>query len=1021
MCVCAFSIVSFYPLTLTNTDLTMIEVDKILYLRRYLTLIIRSQLHLSRCGITSRSPQYGGYVLEYVHPRNPRSGIYIAAERTYSTTVPQSSPSDIIDHKLMSFCDDVKKGQVSVNGLKEVISLCSKNDYQLPHDIGVLLLKCCGNLLHELETAERNHLASQVWNLAKKNDGAITLEYYNTLLGVNEENSLSVNPKKFLADMSVEPDENTYRLLLNTAIKTNNSEHLWDILSVTKDKSVTIYEEAVNVLIQTYMTENNIAKVEQMITQIREAKLPSTKAYTELACGYARIGDIPNLIKILNEEPQNSANLLRIIKILSISNNSRHIPVILNFLMTSVPALRTEISKTIIELIRANQVADAHTIINCIAMNDAMKEIVPSFVNSFMNELIILNAPIGDIIKYADDFVESGCNQQALFDVAEIGLKLGREKLCFAIFQVMKRKNIEIRSHYYWPLLVKAYNNKGEAEIYSLVKSMMDADLKIDSDTLIDYVYPYVNTTNPTITLQKLLLNNVPSVISFTPLLSFLLQQNRLQDIMPLCMSHVHNKVYYKELMKPLVRAYIATKDFKNCITLLTAFPQGQDFVGVFLKSLIKVDYPIYIEDLQFLLEELKTRKVKISQMDATILKNRLKENENFNLTPKVVNLIENLVDPSIIYMQVMSQSKYMNAKELTCYLVELKSSNDPAYKFSINNILKKLLILYCLENDLKKVEEIKQEYDACQYEWTLSMKLILFELYLKNNKLNEAEALLPELQITSNEFQMNKIKIVMYATALVKENKLTKAFDIIETLNTIHFKANAQAHCCTLLQVLAQSQYYKRTEDMLNLLLKKNYCQVTTELLKPLIAIPLKENNILEAVNVFEKCAQKFNKIPFVLEILTELLEQKYNSKLQNANDWIEKMYNIISTTYSIQIANTTLAIALATLNETEKLQTLLQDRQLSMNCLMYYLSNPESNRSIDGLQNILKVTNADHIDQNVLCEALLSTYDKMGDCNRALELWEIMYTKNIKPTKQFKKSFIQFLLSNKIPLPQN
>ncbi|KYN29003.1 PREDICTED: leucine-rich PPR motif-containing protein, mitochondrial-like [Trachymyrmex cornetzi] len=996
----------------------MIEADKILYLRRYLTLI-RSQLYLSRCGITSRSPQYGGYVLEYVHPRNLRPGIYIAAERTYGTTVPQSSQSDVIDHKLMSFCDDVKKGQVLVDGLKEVISLCSKNDYQLPHDIGVLLLKCCGNLLHELETAERNHLASQVWHLAKKNGEAITLEYYNTLLGVNEENSLSVNPKKFLADMSVEPDENTYRLLLNTAIKTTNSEHLWDILSVTKDKSVTIYEEAVNVLIQIYMTGNNIAKVEQMITQMREAKLPTTKAYTELACGYARLGDIPNLINILNEEPQDNANLLRIIKILSVSNNSRHIPVILNFLMTSVPTLRTEISKMITELIRADQVADAHTIINCIAMNNEMKEIVPSFINSFMNELIILNAPIDDIVKYANDFVESGCSQQALFDVAEIGLKLGRKKLCLAIFQMMRRKNIEIRPHYYWPLLVKAHNNKGEAEIYSLVKSMVNAGLKIDSDTLVHYIYPYVNTTNPTVTLQKLLLNDVSSAITFTPLLSFLLQQNRLQDIVPLCTSHIHNKIYYRELMKPLVNAYIVTKDFKNCIALLTAFPQGRDFIGLFLKSLIKVEYPIYIEDLQLLLEELITREVKISQMDANILKDRLKTNENFNLTPKVVNLIENLVDPSMIDLQVMSHPRYMNAKELTYYLIEVKSSTNSAYKDYIKNILQKLLISYCLENDLKKVEEIKQEYDACQYEWTPSIKSILFELYLKNNKLNEAEALLPELQITPNKIQIDRNKIVMYATALVKANKPTKALDIIDTFNAIDFKTNAQTHCCTLLQVLAQSQYHNCTKDMLNLLLKKNYCKVTTELLKPLMAIPLKRNDILEAETVLAECAQKFHKAPLILEVLTILLEQKYNSKLQNANSRIENVYNIISTIYSGQTANTILAIALATLDKTEKLKTLLQDCQLSMNCLVYYLSNIESNRSIDGLQNILKVTDANGVNQNVMCEILLSTYDKMGDCNRALELWKIMCTKNIKPTKQFKKSFTQFLLSNNISLP--
>ncbi|KYN06229.1 PREDICTED: leucine-rich PPR motif-containing protein, mitochondrial-like [Cyphomyrmex costatus] len=997
----------------------MIEIDKVLYLRRYLIFLGRSQLHLSRCGITNRSSQCGGYVLEYMHPRNLRPEIYIAAcNRTYSTTVPQSSQSDIVDHKLMSFCDDIKKGRVSADGLKEVINLCNKNNYQLPQDVGILLLKCCGNLLCDLEATERDNLAGQVWRLAKKNDGTISLEYYNTLLGVNEDNSLSVNPKKFLENMSVEPDENTYRLLLNIATKTNNSEHLWDILSVTKDKNVTIYEEAVNALVRIYMTKNDIVKVEQMITLMREVKLPTTKAYGELACGYARVGDIPNLIKILNEEPQDNVNLLRIIKILSISNNSRHIPVVLNFLMTSVPMLQTEIFKMITELIRANQVADAQTIINCIAMNDAVtKEITQSFVNSFMNELIILNAPIDNIIKYANDFVESGCNQ-ALLDVAEIGLKLGREKLCFAIFDVMRQKKIEIRPHYYWPLLITAYNNKGEAEIYSLVKSMVNTDVKIDSDTLLHYIYPYVNTTDPVITLQKLLLSGVEGDIIFTPLLSFLLQQNRLQDLVLLCTSSIRYKVYYKELMKPLVHAYFDTKDFKTCVLLLTTFPQGHDFVGTLLKSLIKIEYPIYIEDLQLLLDELKIYEIKISQFDANILKNRLKKNKNFNLTPKVITLIDNLVDSSMKDLSIMSHLKYMNTKELTYYLVELKNSTDSVYKDRIKFILQKMLISYCFENNIKKVEEIKQEYDACQYEWTPNMKSILFELYVKNDKLNEAEALLPELQIMPNKFQIDRMKIVMYATALVKANKLTKAFDIINTLNIIDFKVDAQKYCCILLQTLAQSQYHDRTKDMLNLLLEKNYCQVTMELLKPLVAMSLKRN-ILEAVDVLSKCAQKFHKMPLILEVLILLLEQKYSSKLHDADNWINHVYDIINTIYSEQTANTILAIALATLNKTEKLQILLQNNTLSMNCLMYYLNNVESNSIIDGLQNILEVTDAIHVNQNMMCEALLSAYNKMGDCNRALELWNIMCTKNIKPSKQFEKNFIPFLLSNKMSLP--
>jgi len=62
----------------------------------------------------------------------------------------------------------------------------------------------------------------------------------------------------------------------------------------------------------------------------------------------------------LNEETQNNTNLLKIIKILSISNNSRHIPVDLNFLMTSVPVIESEISKTIAELMYVGQITDVH-------------------------------------------------------------------------------------------------------------------------------------------------------------------------------------------------------------------------------------------------------------------------------------------------------------------------------------------------------------------------------------------------------------------------------------------------------------------------------------------------------------------------------------------------------------------------------------------------------------------------------------------------------------------------------------
>lgn len=767
--------------------------------------------------------------------------------------------------------------------------------------------------------AQISYFHSQVWSLAKKNGEALTLEYYNTLLGVKEENSELVNPKRFLSNMSVEPDENTYNLLLTATVKAGNSEYLWDILSIIKDKNITICEETISTLVQKCVTNSNINEFERIIMLMQEAKQFTTKAYTELACEYAKVGNIPNLVKILNEEPQSEANLLRIVKILSMSKNSRHIPVVLNFLMTSVPAIQHEISMLIAELIHADQIIDSYTIINYFAMNNVSKDIMQGFVNNFMNKLIMSNVSINDIIKYANNFVSSDCSKYALTDIAKIGLSLGRKKLCFATFQAMRNKNIEVRSHYYWPLLLKAYRDKGEAEIFSLLTSMMNEDVEIDSDTLIYYVFPYINTADPFITLKKLLNINVPNAVLCTSLLSFLLDQNRLYEGIAICSfcKHLNYKIYYNELINPLARSFLAIKDIKNCVLILMAFPQ--EFVSIFLKLILKLE-PIDERNLQRVLEEFQIHEAKISQEEAIILKDKLTQNKNFNISAK---LIDDLVDPNVKNPAFKTHLKYMNAKELTYLLIQLKSIKATK---NIKNILYSLLVSYSTNNNFKKAEEIKHELDKCQYQWTPSMKAFLFNLYLMNDKLNEAEALLPDLHVLPDEVLLNRTKVVTYATALVKANQVKKAFNVIDIFNpVIETKTYAQIQCYTLLHTLAQSQHHIHTADMLDLLLIKNYCEKNIKLLTPLVAIPLIHNDVLGAVNVLTECTEKYGITPLALEVLTILLENR-DLKLHNTNDYINRVYNIIATVYSPFATNTILAIALATLNKTKKLQDFLQ-----------------------------------------------------------------------------------------------
>ncbi|EZA46475.1 Leucine-rich PPR motif-containing protein, mitochondrial, partial [Ooceraea biroi] len=196
---------------------------------RYVTLLqtgVRSRIVRSHLHTYGTNSPRGGYVVHCVPKQSLqvplRSENYVSTyARMFSTTVAQSSVEDI-DQKLMLLCNDsIKKGQVSVDDLQEILKLC---DCQLRPSTSLLLLKCCGSLSPDLNKSKKQQLLDQVWNLAQKNSKEdLTLDHYNTLLQIQMESSTFINPMQFLAGMTVEPDENTYSLLLNVAAKTGNS------------------------------------------------------------------------------------------------------------------------------------------------------------------------------------------------------------------------------------------------------------------------------------------------------------------------------------------------------------------------------------------------------------------------------------------------------------------------------------------------------------------------------------------------------------------------------------------------------------------------------------------------------------------------------------------------------------------------------------------------------------------------------------------------------------------------------
>ncbi|XP_032677430.1 leucine-rich PPR motif-containing protein, mitochondrial-like [Odontomachus brunneus] len=1008
----------------------MIEADKMLHLRKYVLTVLRcdTKLHVARSLYsTSPSVRKAGYVRHSLHhcrvpQTNLRPNYTACGIRTFSTTIAQSS-ADEVNQKVTSFCNDVKHDQTCpVDRLKEVIWLCDENNYQLQPDTSVLLLKCCGSPLSTVTPNERQNLANQVWRLVKENGGALTLEHYNTLLNVHVENSSSVDPEKFLADMNVQPDDDTYRLLFNNVAKTGNTKHLQSIMSMILRKTISLDQDVLCTLVQTLLTNGNTTAALNVITSMQNANLPINKMYTELACEYATQGDISNVMKILKDEPQSNVSLFRIIKSLSLSGNGGHIPAVANFLTGPLPTIESEIKNLIEELVRADRAMDAHAIINCVVSNKEAAQHTTSFINNFLNKLIMMNVPAKDITKSASNFVQSGCEPEVLTNIAETSLKLGREKLSLAIFTAIRENGIEIRPHYYWPLLLDAQRNEGEAKIYSLIASMRAMDIDIDVDTVTGYVLPFVNTVNPLHTMERLKMNGVPESVLNTSMIYFLLKKHRLEDVLFVCQD-TDLKLNYKILMTPLMHVYFATRDIERCAKVLTVSKKGSDFVGLFLMKLLKNKYPIlHIQELQDLLKTFDKHNVKFSQHDSNFLKNKI-DIFDVDLETKMnlYKIIDKMVEKKLRFstMITMPHPRYMSPSELACHFIWMNSKGgDTKY------ILKYLLEAYYLDNNLKKAEKIKQEYDMKQYPWTTEMKIQLFILYVEHGKLKEAETLLAETLLAdikmTDQFPKDRNMILLFATALVKVDKPKIAFHIIENFFNVNNRKNMFKNCVKLLTALAESKYHNNTKDMLYFLTEKKYCKITNDVLRPLVAIPLKQKDIPSAIAILTKCLHMYKKIPMAVEVFTELLREKDNENVQRASKLIEEMYDMIANIHGIQEANTYMIMGLANLNKMEELRNILQEQKISMSVIIRQFTYMQKLDDTKCLLRILEASqDTSNVDQVFLCDMLLSFYSKIGDQKSIFTLLELIRAKNINPGKSFKIGFTEFCQLNKIPLP--
>ncbi|XP_035730779.1 leucine-rich PPR motif-containing protein, mitochondrial-like [Vespa mandarinia] len=945
----------------------------------------------------------------------------------HNSTISNCSPSltfNTLENKVLNFCINLRNGRVYLNDLEEIIQIYEKTNNLLLDNIDLILLKCCGKLLSSVDLLTRRKLTNKVWNLLERKGCEITLKHYNVLLEVYAQNLELINPHKFLDNMTLEPDQRIYCSLLNVISNTDDSE--LTVNMIKKMKEVINHrwsKETFDMIVKANAMQGNIEEAYKVIEEMKFHEIvPSIETYVYLAYGYARTGVISKIIDIFQEYHPSVTNIIDVIKILNRYGYEEHVERILKFLPVSLKLNDLSlITNAIIELIYAGQRKNALKIIINLPTESTVTNICVEYVRHFVNEGIQLNKSDEDILKMIHEITDHKYSPFVINEATEVVLSKGRISLALSLFEEMRKNDIPVRSHYYWPLLIEAHERRADRnKFYSLISHMISLNVEISKDTLIDYLLPFVNPNfvdpiEMTKTLIDIEINYMTVIESVS---AFLLRENKLKDLV-LLQSKFNAKINFCDtcLEKSLIQGYEKATDKLAFTSLMLKILYSMKPPYLYILNGLLNDAAEFkkLHRLIEFLRILKKYKVTLPMAEIDVMKKRIVD---INLSDAdewktIEDLLKDMNDKQIdmsmkgdssdLILSLNPHPSKMDTEGLRNHIIELKSKN-----MNTRGTIKRLLERYCKYNDLKGAEAIKEEIISNNIDWTPGMRAMLFDLYVKNNLLDKAEAELNEIRSNYSHFMLDNNKILSYAICLVKNNRLDDAFNVINDIKNINALMNVTGKCLQLLSAIMNDERHGDAEKMLITLVKNNYCKLENSLLNPLVKGHIERNDIESAVDTFLRCANKYKQTPAKQILLGILVRHMDDSSIPDVKNKLKKVLNSIRDVHGEPVAVVKLILALVEFGEIEQLRKIFQMRNVRMKLLINDIRNYDNDSKLNISLTIFEVIKyTKNINVNLLCDYILSIYDQINDCKGADRLLREMEKASIRPTEKYISKF--------------
>ncbi|KAK0082850.1 hypothetical protein PV325_009743 [Microctonus aethiopoides] len=913
--------------------------------------------------------------------------------------------------------------RVDYNILLHALKIYAKSPDIMDDSINIFLLNCCGNVLPDVKHELRQNLTHHLWRLLKKNNPQMSLEYYYTYLDVCAQNCEKIQPKEFINSMNVEPDNNIYTYLLNVAAKIGDSDSANFILSKMKELNYSLNNEMFNALIEVYFRKGDLEQVNLIMKTLAASKVQiHDEIYASLAYGYAMQGDINNVLKLLETHSINDKYLLLIIKSLSLSNRGDDINKIFKYFSQEKVLTDPLLHNTIIELVHLQKLDDALLIVDFFQNNHNSNATI-HLVNHFLKAIIRVKLPKELILNLIREFSKIHLSSKIMLSSLEESLRSSYKDLSLQLIAEMQNLNIDIRTHYFWPLLLQASKQHGETGVIDIIKHMIQLQIPFDHETLLHYIIPNINVLQPMDTLRKLTNYGISQLNVFTSLMSYHLEKGELKKTLILCNKMSNGNINFDKILPSVVKAYEITRDIETCTKVLKFASKNKNYHTQFLLQI--VDNKLFKDDIMTLFKEFlhifTKYDMQISGQDAKLIMEKLSLRHND--ADEIIDLITSspfVIDRDINQRDFVPSSaiphpRDMTTEQLECHLIELKSKG-----LNYRGVLRKLFMIHGKNNNFKRVENIKEEMERNNMGITSGMKVILFELYARNGQIGELCEILIDIKNNDPNFKIDPPKILCAATALANKNKVDVGQEIIRNNGKSSFKIERQ--CWKLLDAIARSEHPELVNSTLNLLVENRYCDIGTNVLGPFIRRHLIKNNIPAAVEEFQMIVEQYNKTPLRQELISILVELSNNnsSNKQQIKSMLADVLALVAKIHGDHVVEMDLIMSYARSGMQIELQTALQNLKAILPSIREYTNAMPEDVKLNVLNMILDSSHGiENIHRHSIYDLILSIYCNTGNYQDALNLWNKMNNEKLTPSVEFKNNISLLLASHQVKIP--